>query len=48
MAWFVPVLNWWFPRQFVLAVERASAGVSQKASKAALVNAWWAVRVAIL
>ncbi|MGR6973863.1 DUF4328 domain-containing protein [Streptomyces cynarae] len=48
VAWFVPVLNWWFPRQFVLDIERASAGVSQKASKAALVNAWWAVWVAHL
>ncbi|UXY23010.1 DUF4328 domain-containing protein [Streptomyces cynarae] len=48
VAWFIPVLNWWFPRRFVLDVERASAGVSQKASKATLVNAWWAVWVAHL
>ncbi|MEV6740849.1 DUF4328 domain-containing protein [Streptomyces sp. NPDC051104] len=48
VAWFIPVLNWWFPRQFVLDIERASADVSQKASKAALVNGWWAVWVAHL
>ncbi|MEV6740633.1 DUF4328 domain-containing protein [Streptomyces sp. NPDC051104] len=44
VAWFIPVINWWFPRQFVLDIERASAGASQKASNAALVNAWWASR----
>ncbi|MFF3907813.1 DUF4328 domain-containing protein [Streptomyces sp. NPDC001848] len=27
MACFIPVLNWWFPRQVVLDIERASAGM---------------------
>ncbi|POX39682.1 DUF4328 domain-containing protein, partial [Streptomyces sp. Ru72] len=48
VAWFIPVVNWWFPRQFVLDIERASAGVSQKTSNAALINTWWAVWVAHL
>jgi hypothetical protein len=35
LAWLIPVVNWWFPRRFLLDVQRASGGAS-----AGLVNAW--------
>ncbi|MEV6478647.1 DUF4328 domain-containing protein [Streptomyces sp. NPDC051576] len=46
VAWFIPVVNWWVPRRFVLEVERVSADVSGRPRKEALVNAWWTVWVA--
>ncbi|MGW5664642.1 DUF4328 domain-containing protein [Streptomyces sp. NPDC003758] len=44
VAWFIPVLNWWLPRQFVLDIENASAGVSQNGEQGGfgerLVRVW--------
>jgi hypothetical protein len=46
IAWLIPVVNWWFPRQFLLNIERASGGTSEKGHSSVLVNTWWVVWVA--
>jgi hypothetical protein len=33
VVWFIPVINWWVPRQIVLDIERASSGTSQVVSE---------------
>ncbi|WP_246144658.1 DUF4328 domain-containing protein [Actinacidiphila oryziradicis] len=43
VVWFIPVINWWVPRQIVLDIERASSGTSQKGGDTVLVNIWWVV-----
>jgi gamma-glutamylcysteine synthetase len=40
------LVNFWVPRQFVLDIDRASAGPSAKGRNTALVNAWWVALVA--
>jgi hypothetical protein len=40
-AWFIPFVNWWVPRGFVLDVERAGARAAGRKSGDLLVNAWW-------
>ncbi|MFI9650583.1 DUF4328 domain-containing protein [Streptomyces sp. NPDC052040] len=46
LAWLIPVVNLWVPRQLLLEVRRASAAASGKADRRGLVNAWWAAWVA--
>jgi hypothetical protein len=46
VAWLIPLVNLWVPRQFVLDIDRASAGPSAKGRNTALVNAWWVALVA--
>ncbi|MDX3237351.1 DUF4328 domain-containing protein [Streptomyces sp. ME03-5709C] len=41
-AWFVPVVNLFVPRRFVLAIGRASSPAWNPKRDSALVNLWWA------
>ncbi|NEB00489.1 DUF4328 domain-containing protein [Streptomyces sp. SID13726] len=41
-AWFVPVVNLWVPRRFVLDIGRASSASWEQKRDTALVNLWWA------
>ncbi|PWG11535.1 hypothetical protein DF268_21165 [Streptomyces sp. V2] len=43
-AWFVPVVNLWFPRRVMVDVWNASAPLGQRVSHG-LVNAWWTLWV---
>ncbi|MEU6664432.1 DUF4328 domain-containing protein [Streptomyces sp. NPDC046727] len=46
-AWFVPVVNLWFPRRIVLDCWNASAPWGER-ERSGLVNAWWTVWLASL
>ncbi|MFE9127379.1 DUF4328 domain-containing protein [Streptomyces sp. NPDC007148] len=40
-AWFIPVVNFFVPRQFVLDIGRASSASWEEKRGATLVNLWW-------
>ncbi|MGW0165962.1 DUF4328 domain-containing protein [Streptomyces sp. NPDC003343] len=40
-AWFIPLVNFFIPRQFVLAIGRASSASWEQKRDARLVNLWW-------
>jgi hypothetical protein len=41
-AWFIPVVNFFVPRQFVLDIGRASSASWEQKRDTTLVNLWWA------
>ncbi|GHD52663.1 DUF4328 domain-containing protein [Streptomyces galbus] len=45
-AWFVPVVNFFVPRRFVLDIGRASSLAWRETRDTMLVNLWWAAWVA--
>ncbi|MFF4041170.1 DUF4328 domain-containing protein [Streptomyces sp. NPDC001816] len=40
-AWFIPVVNFFVPRQFVLDIGRASSALWEEKRDTTLVNLWW-------
>lgn len=45
-AWFIPVVNFFIPRQFVLDIGRASSASWTQKPDTTLVNLWWAAWIA--
>ncbi|MFG3016169.1 DUF4328 domain-containing protein [Streptomyces cinerochromogenes] len=45
-AWFIPVVNFFIPRQFVLDIGRASSASWTQKRDTTLVNLWWAAWIA--
>ncbi|MBT2384831.1 DUF4328 domain-containing protein [Streptomyces sp. ISL-11] len=40
-AWFTPVVNFWFPKQIVNDIYRASAPAGAQSAPKGLLNSWW-------
>lgn len=47
-GWFVPIVNFWFPRRVVADVWRGSAPTPQEGERLGLINGWWAAWVVML
>ncbi|MFJ9714314.1 DUF4328 domain-containing protein [Streptomyces sp. NPDC101234] len=45
-AWFIPVVNFFVPRQFVLGIGRASSASWEQKRDTTLVNLWWVAWIA--
>ncbi|MFE0547081.1 DUF4328 domain-containing protein [Streptomyces sp. NPDC058891] len=45
-AWFIPLVNFFVPRQFVLDIGRASSASWEEKRDATLVNLWWVAWIA--